>query len=229
MRRNLFATGAALAVALLQPAAMAAAETNVWTARAIATVLARIGSELEPQTGHTLVSSSDRLQDLAQQQLDAEALEEFLEEVEEYAELHRRLEKTLARRGRPASPAEVHAREVALEKLIAAARPHAQEGDLFVSEIRPMLRRHCRDVLAGPDGRALLDEIREEQSERRLRARVNERYPDDVPLSAVPYQLLKVLPPLPEELEYRVLGRDLILLDAFARIVVDFLRDAIPR
>jgi hypothetical protein len=35
------------------------------------------------------------------------------------------------------------------------------------------------------------------------------------------------LPSLPEELEYRILGRDLVLLDVQARLVVDILRDAI--
>jgi hypothetical protein len=35
------------------------------------------------------------------------------------------------------------------------------------------------------------------------------------------------LPPLPGELEYRVVGRDLVLLDVIANLVVDVLRDAI--
>jgi hypothetical protein len=35
------------------------------------------------------------------------------------------------------------------------------------------------------------------------------------------------LPPLPHELEYRLLGTDLVLLDAGARLVVDVLRDAV--
>ena len=39
---------------------------------------------------------------------------------------------------------------------------------------------------------------------------------------------LWTLPALPEELQYRFVGRDLILLDVHANLVVDILRDAIP-
>ena len=58
MRRNLLVTAATLA-ALLQPDVVTAEEIKIWTARAIATVLAEIGSEFERETGHTLVVSSD--------------------------------------------------------------------------------------------------------------------------------------------------------------------------
>ena len=57
MRRNLL--GTTVALALLQPDVVAAEEIKIWTARAIATVLAEIGSEFERETGHTLVVSSD--------------------------------------------------------------------------------------------------------------------------------------------------------------------------
>ena len=49
----------ALAVVLANPAAAAADEIRVWTARAIATVLADIGSEFERDTGHRLIVTSD--------------------------------------------------------------------------------------------------------------------------------------------------------------------------
>jgi hypothetical protein len=39
--------------------------------------------------------------------------------------------------------------------------------------------------------------------------------------------LVWALPSLPEELEYRFAGRDLVLLDSEAQLVVDILRDAI--
>ena len=49
----------ALAVVLANPAAAAADEIRVWTARAIATVLADIGSQFERDTGHRLIVTSD--------------------------------------------------------------------------------------------------------------------------------------------------------------------------
>jgi len=55
-RLDVVMTGAAtvLAVMLAHPAAAGAAEINVWTSRAIATVLAEIGPQFERETGHRL-------------------------------------------------------------------------------------------------------------------------------------------------------------------------------
>jgi molybdate transport system substrate-binding protein len=57
--RNIVAAVLALAVVLGQPGVLSAAEIKIWTARAIATVLAEIGSEFERETGHKLIISSD--------------------------------------------------------------------------------------------------------------------------------------------------------------------------
>jgi hypothetical protein len=40
--------------------------------------------------------------------------------------------------------------------------------------------------------------------------------------------MLAGLPELPGELEYRFLGRDLLLVDVLANLVVDVLHDALP-
>ena len=164
-----------------------------------------------------------------QAELDAEALEEFKEELDDYVKLRRKLEAKLPPFPRQGSQAKVHEYEVTLEKLIEKARVRAREGDLFVSEVRPLIRRLCRNLFATPEGKALLAEIREESAERMLLARVNGRYPYGIPLSSTPYELLKLLPPLPDVLEYRFLGAHLILIDVEARIIVDVLRNVIPR
>ncbi len=57
--------------------------------------------------------------------------------------------------------------------------------------------------------------------------KVNARYPEDAPLPTVPPNLLASLPQLPEDLEYRILGRNLILRDVHANVIVDFLPKAI--
>ena len=51
----------------------------------------------------------------------------------------------------------------------------------------------------------------------------NAPYPDGAPLSTVPPDLLAKLPKLPKPLEYRFVGGHLILHDAEASLVVDFL------
>ena len=58
--------------------------------------------------------------------------------------------------------------------------------------------------------------------------RVNAVYPLGAPRSTVPPSLLLTLPPLPASLHYRFVGRDLILLDSVAQLIVDVLPAAAP-
>jgi hypothetical protein len=160
---------------------------------------------------------------------DREAVLLFRKAVENYALLHRRLSKSLPTVSAQASPAEIHAQEVAFEKAIAAERKSNGSGDLFIPQIQPLIRRVAKEKLSGQAGAPLLETIKEESTEGRATARVNARYPDNVPLSSVPAQLLEALPPLPEELEYRFVGRDLILLDTKARLVADVMPAVLPR
>ena len=62
-----------------------------------------------------------------------------------------------------------------------------------------------------------------------LKLAVNQRYPDEVPLSTMPPELLEELPKLPEELEYRFVGDRLIVMDVHAHLIVDFMPQALPR
>jgi ABC-type molybdate transport system substrate-binding protein len=57
LSRNIVAAAMVLTVVLAQPAVVSAGEIKVWTARAIAPVLAEIGSAFERETGHTLIIS----------------------------------------------------------------------------------------------------------------------------------------------------------------------------
>ena len=58
---------------------------------------------------------------------------------------------------------------------------------------------------------------------------VNSRYPDTVPLTTVPPQVLQTLPKLTEDLEYRFIGDSLILLDTHAHVIADFIEDVLPK
>jgi hypothetical protein len=62
----------------------------------------------------------------------------------------------------------------------------------------------------------------------RVVVRVNGEYPPGASRSTVPPSVLLTLPPLPECLHYRFVGRDLILVDSVAQLIVDFLPAAAP-
>ena len=57
--------------------------------------------------------------------------------------------------------------------------------------------------------------------------KVNTFYPDKEPLSTVPPNVLQTLPPLPEEIEYRFIQKHLILRDARANLIIDYIPNAI--
>jgi hypothetical protein len=62
-----------------------------------------------------------------------------------------------------------------------------------------------------------------------LKLTVNGRYPDTVPLTSIPPQVLQTLPKLSEDLEYRFIGDWLILLDVHAHLIADYIDDALPK
>jgi hypothetical protein len=159
----------------------------------------------------------------------AKAIAEFQEEVEEYIALHRKLEATLPELSTEATPEEIDRRQRALGALVQDARRGAKQGDVFEREVRPVIRKLLAGLFSGPEGKRLRVTINEENPGEVVKLTVNGRYPDTVPISTVPPQLLALLPPLPPELEYRFIGTTLILLDSHAHIIVDYLTAAVPR
>jgi len=80
----------------------------------------------------------------------------------------------------------------------------------------------------GPQGHEALATIRQGAPLRKTEVHVNESYPDGVPFTTVPPTLLLKLPKLPDQVAYRIVGRDLVLLDVGANLVVDKIPEIIP-
>jgi hypothetical protein len=159
----------------------------------------------------------------------AKALADFQEEVEEYVKLHRKLEESLQPVPKEATPEQIDAHQRALGRLVQQARRNQGPGDICERDVRPVLRKLLYGLFTGPDGPKLRDAIKDENPGETVKLVVNGRYPDTIPLSTVPPQIIKALPPLPEELEYRFIQNSLILLDVHAHIIVDYLTAAVPR
>lgn len=95
---------------------------------------------------------------------------------------------------------------------------------LFTNEIGADLRRRLDSLLQGTDGKNVRGAILDATPSGRVEPAAP--YPVAAPLSSVPTAVLEALPPLPDALEYRFVGRDLIVRDVDANLVVDVLRDA---
>jgi hypothetical protein len=111
-------------------------------------------------------------------------------------------------------------------RLMQDARKTAKQGDLFTPAMQRLVRNLLRPVFSGPDARQLRAEILDNEYKGDVKVAVNARYPDEVPISTVPPQVLAQLPKLPEELEYRFVRTNMILFDPHAHIIADFVPQA---
>lgn len=159
---------------------------------------------------------------------DAAAVSGFLERVKEYVALHQKLEDALPHLSKESTPQEIDKHQRALGQQIQASRRGAKQGDIFVPASQAVFKQLLARVFGGGDGPALKASIMDENPGIPALA-VNERYPDAVPLSTIPPQVLQGLPKLPEEMEFRFIGNDLILMDVHAHIIADFIRNAFPQ
>ena len=156
----------------------------------------------------------------------AEVIKEFLKRVDGYVALHKKLENTLPPLPRQTDPHQIDRHERALAGLIQQARKAAKRGDLFYPGMQTLVRRLLVPVFSGRDGAHVRAEIMDNESKGTIVLAPNGRYPDEVPVSTVPPQVLQNLPKLPEELEYRFVRQNLILFDPHAHIIPDWVPQA---
>ena len=155
----------------------------------------------------------------------AQAMVEFKKRVDGYLELRKAVTQKYPEVKESGNPAKIHEREVNLGKGIAMARANAKAGDLFGPVSRQLLTIVENDwnSRSPADQKAILSEL-----PKGLMLKVNQPYPPNIPLASVPSKLLAQLPMLPEELEYRLVDRRLLLRDRDANVIVDVLVGAEP-
>lgn len=159
---------------------------------------------------------------------DAKALAAFLDRVNQYVLVHQKHENTLPKLSKESTPEQVDAHQRALAKLLQEARKDARQGDIFTPESQAVIKKLIARVFSGPDGPSLKASVMDENPGV-PNLKVNARYPDEIPVSTIPPQLLEGLPKLPEEMEYRFVGNDLILMDTHAHIIADFIPNSFPK
>jgi len=191
---------------------------NIILTASLALALAQSGMPPRPLPSAHLRTTDER-----------QVLVDFQARVRRYVDLHRQIEATA-----PAIPisdnwAEITAAIDGLAGRIRAARARVGRGDVFSPEIERWFRDTLASCMEGANTDAFLATLEEEEAaEFVLIPQVNGRWPDDAPLTSMPPHLLVVLPPLPDELQYRFMNHDLILWDVHANIIVDFITDALP-
>lgn len=163
-----------------------------------------------------------------EQEDDAASFKAFSQRVEEFVRLHKSVEATLPKLKPTDLPEMITAHQQALARKIREARPGARRGDIFTEKAREAFRRAVRSVFQGPDAPYAHATIQQGDPVKGVRLRVNQPYPDGVPYTTVPPTLLLRIPKLPDEVVYRIVDRDLVLLDVKANLVVDWIPEVVP-
>lgn len=113
----------------------------------------------------------------------------------------------------------------ALASAIQSARAGAKPGDIFAPDIQPTLLRMIQEM--DKTARQMILDGNPAEEGKKVTLKVNQTYSTEAPLSSVPPALLQKLPELPKTLEYRFVGRHLVLRDAEANLIVDFIVGAV--
>lgn len=151
---------------------------------------------------------------------------EFHKRIQAYVKIHNEAESKVPNLKRTDDPVEISGREKALAEMIMTLRAGAQPGEIFAKEYQPYFIKIVQDDFATrsrADRIALINEL-----PKNIKVDINTVYPTTIPLETFPARLLRKLPDLPPELEYRIVGRSLILRDVKANLIVDILRDVVP-
>lgn len=189
----------------------------------LATILIRVPLVLAPLLPLPSSPPNCRLDVLTPQGLEERTLGEFDREVSGYVTLHRYLARSLP-------PVHLFGEEGTLvsdelRAALIAARPLASPGGFFTPAVGELLKRRLDDALlygAGHLATPIYEPLRGEPA-----PTVNQPFP--LVLGSVQWPaLLSALPALPRELDYAFWGRDLVLVDVAANLVIDVLPEALP-
>ncbi len=164
----------------------------------------------------------------SQAELDKELVAGFRRRADAYMALHEKLQKKGTRQQKRDDIGENLVSEQALAMRIRFARHDARPGDLFTPPIAMALRRAMDPELRGFAALGARESIRDDAPEVFVLA-VNADYPAGAARSTMPGNVLKILPPLPMGLEYRIVDTHLVLMDRDANIVVDYVLDVMCR
>jgi hypothetical protein len=151
---------------------------------------------------------------------------EFYNRIQDYMKIHNEAERDVPSLKRTDDAEEISGREQLLAVAIQTLRANARIGDIFAPEYQPYFIKIVHDDFSqrsAVDRKVIIEEL-----PKNMKVEVNTLYPTTLPLATFPAILLRKLPDLPPELEYRIVGRSLILRDVKANLIVDILRDVVP-
>ena len=156
---------------------------------------------------------------------DEVAVKEFQDRIDNY--LSAKKKQDIAKKPTDSAGKLAQEKQRTVEKT-RAARPEARQGDIFTPTVATYFKKRIENTLQGTEGDKVRASLRHAEPLPNVQLKVNAKYPRNLPLQSMPPTLLKNLPPLPTELQYRIVGAALVLYDVASGLVADFIPGAVP-
>ena len=158
---------------------------------------------------------------------DQAAVAQFTGAVDRYMNLRWMVEEPFEPEDLCSDPEETQRGVERLARLIRAERAAARAGDIFSPAVASLFRQHITAARyeLGAEVATYLEDAEVQSLIELPRVEVNESLRWNTGDVLWPF-LLRRLPSLPPELEYRFVGRDLVLVDVGINLVVDILENA---
>jgi len=160
--------------------------------------------------------------------VDAAAIHQFDAAIAKYLASRKRLLGEVAGPVPESTAPKLTQASDALAAAIQRSRPKARPGDLFMPPVTAVIKRRVVDAVQKENLGPVLAGIDDEEAGPKVPS-IHMRFPAAAPMATMPPSLLAVLPKLPKELEYRIIGNYLILRDVDAALIIDVIPGAVPR
>ncbi|HEX8634784.1 MAG TPA: hypothetical protein VF703_11605 [Pyrinomonadaceae bacterium] len=152
----------------------------------------------------------------------------FQERVKDYTKMREAIEAKMPKLAKESTPEQIDEHKTELEKRVREARSGAKPGQLFRPSIAAYIRTTIKTEFKGRELRELRESVLEADT-KGVPLRVNEVYPESKELVEMPPRLLLKLPPLPKQVRYRFVGRNMLLVDRENGLIVDYMLNALPK
>ena len=169
-------------------------------------------------------ASTIRAQEKFANSPDARVLGDFKARVDKYDQLRQKADDSAPPMKESTDPAKIKDAQHGLAERIGAARAGVKQGEIFTPEISTVFRRLLR-----PEAKQhTTKEVLKEDKPVVVAFKVNGPYPDKQPVVTMPPNVLAAMPALPKDIEYRFIEKHMILRDARANLIIDYVPNAIP-
>ena len=159
---------------------------------------------------------------------DAAAIRQFDDAIIKYMAMRKKLRTEVSGPVKNSSSSQVNDASAALAGSIQRARRDARVGSIFTPSVAAVLKQRILETIRTEKLAPIIADI-DDDGPASPTPDIHVRLPVSAQMATMPPALLEVLPRLPKELEYRIIGGNLVLRDVDASLIIDYIPAAVPR